>query len=153
MRVPAVMWVAGATALLLCVGLASAAFGPRDPECEWPEQLRQGEMRGVPARSHVEDDRAAATLLAEAFGRAVAKRPLLSGSIDAQAGALTAPARAQAWCRAKLESEIAILHGLPIDEVRRGSGEDESGPVVDHAEADRASAAASDSSVVSRPSR
>jgi hypothetical protein len=44
-----------------------------------------------------------------------ARRPLLSDSIDAQAGAKTAPIRALAWCETALQQRLTTTHGIPLE--------------------------------------
>ena len=77
---------------------------------------------------------------------------MLSDSIDAQAGAATAPARARAWCEAILEGQLATVHQLPIEQVRAFGDSGNEGRVVE-AEADRASGTSAIASVVSRSAR
>jgi hypothetical protein len=67
---------------------------------------------------HLAEDLAAVDRRAREFSAAVARRPLLSESIDARAGALTAPARARTWCAAVLTDRVAAAHAVSASLVR-----------------------------------
>jgi hypothetical protein len=71
---------------------------------------------------HLREDVVRAKAAAKEFSNAVAARPRLSDSIDAQEGARTAPDRARAWCEATLAVQVAADHRLPLDVVRAAFG-------------------------------
>jgi hypothetical protein len=98
-------------------------MGPAEPDCErLTEPSRPLAAGRPPDMEHLREDVVRAKAAARAFSEAVAARPLLSDSIDAQAGARTAPARARAWCEATLAVQIAADHQLPLDVVRAAFG-------------------------------
>jgi len=108
-------WVAGAgTALLLLAG-AVAGFRPRDPECVRNDPARSLNLSLESDRIHLRADFDDISAIASGFSAEVARRPLLSDSIDAQAGAKTAPIRALAWCEAVLQQQLTTTHGMPLE--------------------------------------
>jgi hypothetical protein len=144
--------------LAALVGAAAGLSRP-DPVCERPADAARALSLDRPADlAHLRDDVMRARTAAEAFAAAVAKRPLMSDSVDALEGKRTAPARALAWCEATLAAEIAAQHtlspGTVQEQFSRLNGTDP-GPSAGgpQAEADRASGTTAVSPVVSRPSR
>ncbi len=138
----------GATALVLLSSMA-AVLTPRDPVC----QLTHESAPALAAarsleRVHVARDLANVEREAERFGRAVARRPLASDSIDAREGARTAPIRAVAWCRTTLIAELASVHGTSAAGLLAAAAGDAA-----QAGTERTSRVDATSSVVSRPSR
>jgi len=93
---------------------AAAGLSRPDPVCERPaDAARALRLDRAADLAHLRDDVRRARTAAEAFAAAVAKRPLMSDSVDALEGKRTAPARALAWCEATLAAEIAAQHTLP----------------------------------------
>ena len=110
--------LAGASALL---GLGAAAIrsGADDPCGPWNEASRALDLSRAEHRSHLAGDLAAIEQEAREFSAAVARRPLLSDSIDARAGAVAAPGRARTWCAAVLTDRVAAVHAVPAAHLRR----------------------------------
>jgi len=153
MNARSVVWISTGAAALILVGVAVAGFQPRDPQCFRNEAARPLNLDTAGDRAHLQADRNDIAAIASAFATEVARRPRLSDSIDAQAGALTAPVRARAWCEAVLQDQLASTHSLPVSVVQgQPSPVDHTG-TEGHADAERASGSAAVSSVVSRPSR
>ncbi len=140
--------VGSAAAVVLLSSSVAALLLPREPLCS----LNHGSIAETAAGRALDPLHAARDLAeiereAAQFGKAVAKRPMASDSIDAKEGARTAPMRAVAWCRVTLMSELADLHGTStaaLQEAASGAAQ---------AEADAASRVDATSPVVSRPSR
>jgi len=146
----ALIWWAAAVALAVAgSGVLASRFVPRDPQCTWPsEEARPLDLRQAADRIHMASDLEQVRVSAESFGAAVGRRPRLSDSIDAQAGAKVAPLRARAWCETALTAQLANVHRVPVEAVRaQRRGE------VDQADAVPASETDAVSSVVSRPLR
>lgn len=140
--------IAGAAAIVL-VSSTAAMLTPREPECRLVHEPSSARESGRSLnRDHVAQDFEAIRREADRFAKAVAARPLASDSIDARAGARTAPARAAAWCRATLVADLAIVHQTSEAALRAAVSDSE-----DQAETDRTSRADGASAVVSRPSR
>jgi hypothetical protein len=146
MRGRSVLFAAGAIVAAAGLG-ALAGLSRPDPACEQPADpwgpltiSRAADM------VHLREDVSRAKAAASAFADAVATRPVVSDSIDAQEGARTAPARARAWCEATLAEQIASDHQLPVDVVRAQFGS--AAP-----ETAAASSISTSGSAVSRPSR
>jgi hypothetical protein len=146
------LWFVAGAAILFTAG-AVAGIGRGEPVCaRSAEEPRPLDLLRADDRTHLQHDLEAVAAASAVFGSAVSKRPMLSDSIDAQAGAATAPARARAWCEAILEAQLATAHQLSIDQVRAFGDSGNDGRVVE-AEADRARSTSAISPVVSRPSR
>ena len=110
-----IRWAAGAgTALILLAG-ALVGFRPRDPECVRNEPARPLNLSLASDRAHLGADFDDIRAIASGFSSEVARRPLLSDSIDAQAGIKTAPIRALAWCEAVLQQRLTTTHGMPLE--------------------------------------
>jgi hypothetical protein len=146
-------WIPAGAAALILVGVAVAGFQPRDPQCFRSEPARPLKLEMAADRAHLQADRDDIGAIASAFATEVARRPMLSDSIDAQTGALTAPIRARAWCEAVLEDQLATTHALPLTVVEGGPSHHDRAGDAHHADTERASGNAPASSVVSRPSR
>jgi hypothetical protein len=153
MSVRSVAWVGAGAAALILVGVAVAGFQPRDPHCFRSEPARPLKLETAADQAHLQADRDAIGAIASAFAAEVARRPMLSDSIDARAAALTAPTRARAWCEAVLQDQLATTHALPLAVVQGGASHRDSALGGDHADAERVSGTSPASSVVSRPSR
>jgi hypothetical protein len=146
------LWFAAGAAVVLAAG-GAAGVGRREPVCERSaEATRPLDLQSSDDRLHLQNDLEEITAASIVFATAVSRRPALSDSIDAQAGAATAPARARAWCEATLEVQLASVHQLPIGQVRAFGDGGVDGRFVE-ADADRSSGRSALSSVVSRPTR
>jgi hypothetical protein len=108
-----------AAGALAAAAAGAAALNPRDPVCARRESARVLDLRSPADVAHLQDDLETIRAAADTFSEAVAKRPIVSDSADAQAGARAAPMRARAWCEAVLEQQVARTHGLSPDDVRR----------------------------------
>lgn len=110
--------VAGACAMLGIGGLA--IYSRADDQCvSWVEAPGALDPSRDDDRRHLVSDLAAVDRRAEEFSATVAGRPLLSDSIDARASALTAPARALAWCAAVLTDRVAATHAVSASDLQR----------------------------------
>ncbi len=126
----------------------AAVLRPREPQCQLVHEQPVAPVRTL-NREHVIRDVEAIGREAARFAAAVAARPPASDSIDAKAGARTAPVRAAAWCRATLVADLAAMHQTSEAALLAAvAGSDEG-----QADADRTSRDDSVSPVVSRPSR
>jgi len=110
-----IRWVVGAATALLLLGGAVAGFRPREPECVRDEPARPLNLSLASDRAHLGADFDDIRAIASGFSSEVARRPLLSDSIDAQAGIKTAPIRALAWCEAVLQQRLTTTHGMPLE--------------------------------------
>jgi hypothetical protein len=110
--------VAGACAVL---GTGARVLHTRDddPCGSWAEAPRALDLASSEHRRHLADDLTTVDRKAREFSASVARRPLLSDSIDARAGALTAPARARSWCAAVLTDRVAAAHAVSPAHLRR----------------------------------
>jgi hypothetical protein len=88
------------------------------------ENARVLDLRNPADVAHLQNDFEAIRDAANTFSEAVARRPIVSDSVDAQAGARAAPMRARAWCEAVLEQQLARTHSLSLDDVRRQRSQD-----------------------------
>lgn len=104
----------------MLLGVMFLAFSPeRAPSCgPLAEDRRPLDLRKPSDRAHLDEDVKDIRRSAERFSQVVARRPLMSQSIDAQEGARTAPARARVWCEATLTDAVVELHDLKPDDVR-----------------------------------
>jgi hypothetical protein len=112
---------AAAVAAAALGGFATGAAGPRDGSCSRPsEAARPLHLESAEDRAHLREDLDDIQAAADAFAAAVAKRPVVTDSVDAVAGAKTAPARARRWCEETLRSELLRTHGLDKNDLAMG---------------------------------
>lgn len=137
----------GAAVVLL--SSTAAVLTPREPHCRLDHDQPAASAPALPLDpAHAARDLADVEREAEQFGRAVAARPPASDSIDAKAGARSAPMRAVAWCRVTLIAELARIHHVDASTLVSAGAVNPA-----QAEADRTNRVDATSSVVSRPSR
>jgi len=148
-----IRWVVGAATALLLLGGAVAGFRPREPECVRDEPARPLNLSLASDRTHLRADLDDIRAIASGFSSEVSRRPMLSDSIDAQAGAKTAPVRALAWCEEVLQQQLTTTHGMSLEALLAHMPAANLQTADDQAEAKRASVTESSSSVVSRPPR
>jgi hypothetical protein len=104
---------AGVLTVVTVAAIGANSLGSHEPSCSRDaEESRPLDLRAPQDRSHLQQDLAQIDAAALAFREAVARRPLLSDSVDAVEGARTAPDRARNWCRDTLRSELLRTHHL-----------------------------------------
>ena len=132
----ALRWALGATTALGLVTAGAIVLSPREPECVRFEPHEYPDRSDTEVVAHLRRDLADARARADAFSVQASRRPLISDSVDAVAGARTIPERARAWCAAVLEEQIVLMHRATpgqIRQARTGTAE----PSTAQAEAER----------------
>ncbi len=146
---------ASAAAVAMAVG-TGLVLAQREPVCARPsDAVRRLDLGRPDDRAHASADLTEIARAAQAFSVAVSRRPRISDSVDARAGAMVAPTRARDWCAAVLTGEMLGLHQVTSDALRVALAPAPArAPAPSQAEAVGASAGAPIAdAVTSRPSR
>lgn len=115
------LWGVAAVTAVALAGIATGAPDPHDASCARPSEApRSLHLQTAEDRAHLRQDLDDIQAAADAFAKAVAQRPVVTDSVDAIAGAKTAPARARVWCEETLRSEVLRTHGLDKNDLLIG---------------------------------